>query len=144
MVWSLGQEYPLEKEMANYSSIFALEIPQTKKPGRLQSMGSQRVGHDWITDPLCKFIWFKLIIFQVIFQKVYISLTLLFLAWLFYRRFEFIFFSRESVIIFNIPFLDYVHGINFHTEQNFFWMPLFLKILIRVFTCIIHIFKIIL
>ena len=42
----LGQEDPLEKEMATHSSILAWEIPWTEKPGRLQSMGSQRVGHD--------------------------------------------------------------------------------------------------
>ena len=43
---SLGQEDPLEKEMANHSSILAWRIPWTEKPGRLQSMWSQRVGHD--------------------------------------------------------------------------------------------------
>ena len=45
-VWSLGQEDPLEKEMAIHSSILAWEIPWTEKPGGLQSMRSQRVGHD--------------------------------------------------------------------------------------------------
>ena len=45
-VRSLGQEDPLEKEMATHSSILAWKIPWTKEPGRLQSMGSQRVGHD--------------------------------------------------------------------------------------------------
>ena len=43
---SLGQEDPLEKEMATHSSILAWEIPWTEEPGGLQSMGSQRVGHD--------------------------------------------------------------------------------------------------
>ena len=42
-VRSLGQEDPLEKEMANHSSTLAWEIPWTEEPGRLQSMGSQRV-----------------------------------------------------------------------------------------------------
>ena len=46
-VESLGQEDPLEKEMATHSSILAWRIPWTEKPGRLQSTGSQRVGHDW-------------------------------------------------------------------------------------------------
>ena len=46
-VLSLGQEDPLEKEMATRSSIPAWWIPWTEKPGGLQSMGSQRVGHDW-------------------------------------------------------------------------------------------------
>ena len=45
-VQSLGQEVPLEKEMATHSSTLAWKIPWTEKPGRLQSMGSQRVGHD--------------------------------------------------------------------------------------------------
>ena len=48
-VWSLGQEDPLEKEMATHSSTFAWKIPWTEKPGRLQSMVSQRVGQDWTT-----------------------------------------------------------------------------------------------
>ena len=45
-VRSLGQEDPLEKEMAIHSSTIAQKIPWTEEPGRLQSMGSQRVGHD--------------------------------------------------------------------------------------------------
>ena len=49
-VQSLGQENPLEKEMAMHSSILAWKIPWTEEPGGLQSMGSQRVGHDWATD----------------------------------------------------------------------------------------------
>ena len=43
---SLGQEDPLEKEMVTHSSILAWRIPWMEKPGRLQTMGSQRVGHD--------------------------------------------------------------------------------------------------
>ena len=49
-VWSLGWEDPLEKEMATHSSILAWKIPWMEKPGRLQSMGLQRVGHDWATS----------------------------------------------------------------------------------------------
>ena len=45
-VQALGWEDPLEKGMATHSSILAWEIPWTEEPGRLQSMGSQRVGHD--------------------------------------------------------------------------------------------------
>ena len=45
--WSLGREDPREKEMAPHSSTLAWRISWTEKPGRLQSMGSQRVGHDW-------------------------------------------------------------------------------------------------
>ena len=48
-VWSLALENPLEKEMATHSSILAWRIPQTKEP-ELQSLGSQRVGHDWVTN----------------------------------------------------------------------------------------------
>ena len=43
---SLGWEDPLEKEMATHSSNVAWKIPWTEEPGGLQSMGSQRVGHD--------------------------------------------------------------------------------------------------
>ena len=43
---SLGREDPLEKEKATHSSILAWRIPWTEEPGGLQSMGSQRVGHD--------------------------------------------------------------------------------------------------
>ena len=42
----LGREDPLEQEMATHSSILAWEIPWTKEPGGLQSMGSQRIRHD--------------------------------------------------------------------------------------------------
>ena len=45
-VQSLGQEDPLEKEMAPHSSTLAWKIPWMEECGRLQSMGSQRVGHD--------------------------------------------------------------------------------------------------
>ena len=45
-VRSLGREDPLEMEMATHSSTLAWKIPWTEEPGRLQSMGSQRVRHD--------------------------------------------------------------------------------------------------
>ena len=45
-VQSLGWEDPLEEEMATHSSILALKIPWTEEPGRVQSIGSHRVGHD--------------------------------------------------------------------------------------------------
>ena len=44
-VSSLGQEDPLEKEMATHSRILAWEIPWIEEPGRLQSVGLQRIGH---------------------------------------------------------------------------------------------------
>ena len=46
----LGQEDPLEEEMSTHSSILAWEIPWTEEPGGLQSTGSQRVRHDWVTE----------------------------------------------------------------------------------------------
>ena len=57
-VWSLGQEDPLEKEMATHSSILAWRNLWTEEPGGLQSTGSQRVGHDWaisLTHSKCSF-----------------------------------------------------------------------------------------
>ena len=45
-VRSLGQEDPLEKEMATHSSVLAWKIPWTDEPGGLQSMGSQRAGYN--------------------------------------------------------------------------------------------------
>ena len=50
MVWSLGQENPLEREMAAHSSILSWEIPWTEEPGGLVSMGLQRVRHDLATE----------------------------------------------------------------------------------------------
>ena len=49
-VRSLGWEAPLEKEVAIHSSILDWRIPWTEKPRRLQSTGSQRVGHHWATS----------------------------------------------------------------------------------------------
>ena len=46
-VWSLGQEDPLEKEMASHFSVLAWRIPWTEEPGGLQSLESQRVRHNW-------------------------------------------------------------------------------------------------
>ena len=46
----LGQEDPLQKEMAIHSSTLAWKTPWTEKPGGLKSMRSQRVGHDWVTS----------------------------------------------------------------------------------------------
>ena len=49
-VRSLGQEDPLEKEMATPSSTLAWKIPWMEDPDRLQFMGSQRIGHDQVTS----------------------------------------------------------------------------------------------
>ena len=55
-VQSLGWEDPLEKEMATHSSILAWKIPWMEEPGRLQSTGPQRVGHDFTFT--FTFTWF--------------------------------------------------------------------------------------
>ena len=49
-VCSLGQEDPLEEEMATHSSILAWKISWAEEPGGLQSMGSQRVWRNWATE----------------------------------------------------------------------------------------------
>ena len=51
--WSLGRDNPLEKRMAMHSSVLAWEILQIEEPGGLQSMGLQRVGHDWASKHTC-------------------------------------------------------------------------------------------
>ena len=51
-VQSLGREDPLEKEMATHSSILVWKIPWMEEPGSLQSMSSQRVGHDRVTSQM--------------------------------------------------------------------------------------------
>ena len=68
---SLSQEDPLENEMASHSSILAWRIPWTEEPGRLQSMGSQRIRHNRVTAhmtqiSLCRLnlslsLWLKII-----------------------------------------------------------------------------------
>ena len=55
-VQSLGLEDPLEEEMATHSSVLTWEIPWTEEPGGLQPMGSQRVGHNLVTNTLTSFI----------------------------------------------------------------------------------------
>ena len=55
-VSSLGWEDPLGKEMATHPSILAWRTPWTEEPGGLQSMGSQRVGHDLVTQLQQQFI----------------------------------------------------------------------------------------
>ena len=65
-VRSLGWEDSLEKEMATHSSTLAWRIPWREEPGRLQSMGLQRVGHDWATSlSLSSFCWTWVSVYQV-------------------------------------------------------------------------------
>ena len=56
-IWSLDWEDPLQKWMAAHSSILAWRIPWTEEPGRLQSVGSQRVRHDWVTSTTTSASW---------------------------------------------------------------------------------------
>ena len=67
-VRSLGWEDLLEKETATHSSTLAWKIPQMEEPDRLQSMGSQRVGHDWATS-LSLYILYALVIANTLFQQ---------------------------------------------------------------------------
>ena len=58
-VWSLGQEDPLEEEMATHSSILAWKIPWTEEPGWLQSMYSQRIRYDWANNKREKYLGYS-------------------------------------------------------------------------------------
>ena len=49
-IWSLGQENLLEEEMETHSYILVWKIPWTEEPGELQSIESQTVGYDWVTN----------------------------------------------------------------------------------------------
>ena len=60
-VQSLGQEDPLEEEMATHSSILAWRIPWTEEPGGLQSMGSQRVENDLVSKHTCWYTEIQLV-----------------------------------------------------------------------------------
>ena len=69
LIWSLGREDPLEKEMATHSSILAWRIPWTEEPGGLQSTVLQRVRHDWATS-LFKEKWSLMFSWQeILFQQ---------------------------------------------------------------------------
>ena len=70
----LGQEDPLEEGMATYSSILTCRIPKTEEPGRLQSIGSYRVTHDW--SNLAHSMHF---IIQFIFLNVYLFFSVLYI-----------------------------------------------------------------
>ena len=63
-VWSLDQEDLLEKEVATCSSILAWRIPWTEEPGDPQSMGSQRIGHDWETSTSLHFMVLLVVMYE--------------------------------------------------------------------------------
>ena len=69
-VWSLDWEDPLEEEMTTHSNILAWEIPWTEEPVRLQSTGSQRVGHNWAHTTTTKVFQ---ILFRVVLEKILAS-----------------------------------------------------------------------
>ena len=77
-VRSLDWEDPLEKEMATRSSILAWRIPSTEEPGRLQSMGLQRVRHDWATSLYEIQIIFSTGIFMFLLRLRKLAILLLF------------------------------------------------------------------
>ena len=59
VIWvqSLGLKDPLEKKMATHSSILPWGIPWTEEPGRIQSLGSQRVEHNQLSKKACECLW---------------------------------------------------------------------------------------
>ena len=61
-VWSLGREDSLEKGLATHSSILAWRIPWAEGPVGLQSMGLQKVGHNWTTNTHCKSTWLQTVL----------------------------------------------------------------------------------
>ena len=126
-VQSLGREDTLEKGMATHFSILAWRIPWTEEPGRLQSMGSQRVWHDWATNthtqtnihsPLKSTGWnlFHLFCKTIIFFSV-VSLKL------FRGGFGMAACCIEDFIFFTPKFVDYYLSY-FHLELMVFWLEL--------------------
>ena len=92
---SLGQEYLLEKGMATHSSILAWRIPWTEEPGRLWSVGLQRVGHEW------EFFTFRDRDQHMYFLSFYSDE---FFFWIFYQRnkknFDFFFFLVKEIFVY--------------------------------------------
>ena len=102
-VWSLGREDPLEKEMATHSSILAWRIPWMEEPGGLQSMGSQRVGHDWATS-----LHFSTSL-QIFMCCIFITIQFLIIKFIFYFcpwliLFRSLFFFISLIWIFSVYF----------------------------------------
>ena len=57
-------EDPLEKEMATHSGVLTWEMPWIEEPSRLQSMGSERIGHDWVTERHAPPYWNKILLLE--------------------------------------------------------------------------------
>ena len=74
-VWSLGREDSLENGVANHFSILAWRIPWTEEPGELQSMGLQRVGHNW-NDSACMHVCVYVCIYIYVCIYMYICICM--------------------------------------------------------------------
>ena len=85
-VRSLGRENLLEKEMATHSSILAWRIPWTEESGRLQSIGSQRVGHDWATSLSFFLSFWCLLLWGQISSECHITTLLKQTDWLYHSN----------------------------------------------------------
>ena len=72
-VRSLGQEDPLEEEVATGSNILAWRIPWTEEPGRLQCMGWQRARHDWATNTIHAMSAYYIFPFRKVLNKVNVA-----------------------------------------------------------------------
>ena len=114
---SLGWEEPLGKEMAAHSSIVAWKIPGTEEPARLQSMGSQRVGHDWATS-LSKpkiFANERILLSSALEQKGKCLRTLF--SWIFFLFLSFVL-SSCSYTCAIIPKIKVYYQIPFHIKTE--------------------------
>ena len=72
-IWSLGRRDPLEKEIEAHSGILAWEIQWTGEPGRLQSMGHKKVGHNSVTTQIILEMWYFWFLFWVSWKLVNFS-----------------------------------------------------------------------
>ena len=103
-VRSLGWEDALEKEMVTHSTILAWRIPWREEPGRLQSTGSQRVGHDWATSLSLSFTLLSLDWFSLVFSLASLPLFNC---------------SEETNFHLNMSFLSYSLWANPGTKSSF-------------------------
>ena len=124
-VQSPGQEDPLEKGMATHSSILAWRMPWTEEPRRLQSMGSQRVGYDWVTNTTTT-IWY------VAFWVWLLSLSIIHL------RFTHVFACIISSFIFIVE-LDYIICITVYSFTGWVTFELFTYFGDYKYSCFINV-----
>ena len=108
----LGWEDPLEKEMAIHSSTLAWKIPWTEEPDRLQSMGSQRVGHDWATSLSLSFLTIYKTLLSWFFSQTLspsVPITVFFHPKKLPLSQAYFFFPSQNAIPFLIPSLPKTH-----------------------------------